>query len=116
MYTVTHGILSANTQETQTDKTTFDNDVKPERNNKKREGVTFVSTKKPPQHNKSNDRNDMVINLFSGNLKEEVAENVKKNYHFKVNSNLHQGTLLQRKNLQELLGCGLWRLWYRLED
>ncbi len=73
-----HGILSANTQETRTDKTTFDNDVKPESNNKKREGVTFASTKKPPQHNKSNDRNDMVNNLFSGDLKEEVAENVKK--------------------------------------
>jgi hypothetical protein len=34
--------------------------------------------KKPPQHNKSNDRNDMVNNLFSGDLKKEVAENVKK--------------------------------------
>ena len=72
-----HVILFANTQETRNEKTTFDNDVKPESNNEKREGVTFASTKKPPQHNKSNDWNDMVNNLFSGDLTEEVAENEK---------------------------------------
>jgi hypothetical protein len=73
-----HGILTANTQETRTDKTTCGNDVKPDSNNKKREGNTFASMKKSPQHNKSNDWNDRVNNLFSGNLKEEVAKNVKK--------------------------------------
>jgi hypothetical protein len=34
--------------------------------------------KKSSQDNKSNDRDDMCNNLFSGDLKEEVAENVKK--------------------------------------
>ncbi len=73
-----HGILSAKIQETQTDKNTFGNDTKTESNNKKSEGVTLASMKKPPQHNKSNDRNDMLDNLFIGDLKEEVGKNVKK--------------------------------------
>ena len=34
--------------------------------------------KKSSQDNKSNDRDDMCNNLFSGDLKEEVAKNVKK--------------------------------------
>ena len=59
--------------------------------------------KKSPQHNKSNDRNGTVNNLFSGDLKEEVAKNVKK-YQFEVNSNLHHGTLFATVKLARATG------------
>jgi hypothetical protein len=45
---------------------------------KKSNGITFARAKKSSQHNKINARDDMINNLISGDLKQEVAENVKK--------------------------------------
>jgi len=60
--------ISANIKEIHTGSITNDNDMKPEAKN----------MKKSPQHNKSNLPDITFSNLFSGDLKQEVAENVKK--------------------------------------
>jgi hypothetical protein len=60
------------------DNSSSDNDVKPKAKNKKSNGITFARVKKSSQHNKINVCDDMFNNLFSGDLKQEVAENVKK--------------------------------------
>ena len=60
------------------DGSSSDNDVKPKAKNKKSNGITFARAKKSSQHNKINVCDDMFNNLFSGDLKQEVAENVKK--------------------------------------
>ncbi len=70
------------------------NDVKPKAKNKKSNGITFARAKKSSQHNKINVRDDMFNNLFSGDLKQEVAENVK-NDQFELSPNLHHGILSQ---------------------
>ena len=60
--------ISANIKEIHTGSITNNNDMKPEAKNRK----------KSPQHNKSNLPDITFSNLFSGDLKQEVAENVKK--------------------------------------
>ncbi len=60
------------------DDSSSDNDIKPRAKNKKSDGITFARAKDSSQHNKINVHDDMFNNLFSGDLKQEVAENVKK--------------------------------------
>ncbi len=60
------------------DNSSSDNGIKPKAKHKKSNGITFARAKKASQHNKINVRDDMFNNLFSGDLKQEVAENVKK--------------------------------------
>ncbi len=77
------------------DNSSSDNDVKPKAKNKKSNGITCARAKKSSQHNKINVRDDMFNNSFSSDLKQEVAENVKKNDQFELSPNLHHETLSQ---------------------
>ncbi len=77
------------------DDSSSDNDVKPKAKHKKINGITFTRAKKSSQHNKSNNCDDMFNNLFSGDLKQEVDENVK-NDQFELGPNLHHRNLSQQ--------------------